>query len=112
MRLHRFAATARISYVDAPTAGSATPLTKRFIQEEEMMLDAYHLGAQIFASGFRPSFIVGLWRGGSAVGIAVQECLQYLGVETDHISIRTSYRGRESYEQLIDGEGEIGRAHV
>jgi hypoxanthine phosphoribosyltransferase len=38
----------------------------------------------------RPSFIVGVWRGGTPVGIAVQEILDYLGVQTDHISIRTS----------------------
>ena len=44
----------------------------------------------IFESGFRPDFIVGVWRGGTPVGIAVQEYLAYKGVETDHISIRTS----------------------
>ena len=42
-------------------------------------------------------FIVGLWRGGSPVGIGVQDCLEYLGVETDHIAIRTSLH---RYEQL------------
>ena len=42
---------------------------------------------------FEPDFLVGLWRGGSAVGIAVQEGLDYLGVKTDHIAIRTSYTG-------------------
>ena len=44
--------------------------------------------------GFSPDFLVGLWRGGSAVGIAVQEGLDYLGIKTDHIAIRTSYQGR------------------
>lgn len=86
-------------------------MNKQFINEEDMMLDAYRLGAQVFTSGFRPSFIVGLWRGGSAVGIAVQECLQHLGVATDHISIRTSYRGRESYERIIDDARGAIRVH-
>lgn len=63
------------------------------------MLDGFRLGEQIYASGFRPSFIVGLWRGGSAVGIVVQECLATLGVETDHISLRTSYAGLMQYRQ-------------
>ena len=39
---------------------------------------------------FRPNYIVGVWRGGAPVGIAVQELLDTLGVESDHIAIRTS----------------------
>ncbi len=75
---------------------------KLFIEEQELLLDGYRLGVKIFNSGFRPDFIVGIWRGGSAVGIVVQECLQYLGVDTDHISIRTSYRGKSTYQEIID----------
>jgi len=84
---------------------------KTYIAESDLLQDAYRLGVQIYNSGFRPTFIVGLWRGGSNVGIAVQECLQYLGVETDHISIRTSYRGISSYQQMLaDPDREI-RVH-
>jgi hypoxanthine phosphoribosyltransferase len=32
----------------------------------------------------------------------VQEGLQYFGTHTDHIAIRTSYRGRASYEEMVD----------
>ncbi len=85
-------------------------MRKRFIREEDLLLDAYRLGVQIYESGFRPTFIVGIWRGGSSVGIAVQECLQYLGVETDHISIRTSYRGMTSYKQMLENAEAI-RVH-
>ena len=73
------------------------PGRKRFISEQALLEDAYRLAVAIYQSGFRPDFIVGIWRGGSTVGIYVQECLQYLGVETDHIAIRTSYRGMERY---------------
>lgn len=61
------------------------------------MLDGFRLGRLIFESGFRPTFILGLWRGGSVVGIVVQECLATLGVETDHFALRTSYEGPEEY---------------
>lgn len=84
---------------------------KRFLDEQELLLDAYRLGVQIFNSGFVPTFIVGLWRGGSTVGIAVQECLQALGIETDHISIRTSYTGISKYQEMIDNPEEIIRVH-
>lgn len=75
-----------------------------------MLQEAFKLAVTIFDSGFRPDFIVGVWRGGSTVGIYVQECLQYLGVKTDHISIRTSYRGQPSYGQLVDNPDSI-RVH-
>ncbi|WP_413698686.1 phosphoribosyltransferase [Psychromonas sp. KJ10-10] len=64
-----------------------------------MIEESFQLATQILASGFKPTFIVGLWRGGSSVGIYVQECLQTLGVQTDHISIRTSYAGFDHYHQ-------------
>ena len=83
---------------------------KLFIEEQDLLLDGYRLGVRIFNSGFRPDFIVGIWRGGSAVGIVVQECLQYLGIETDHISIRTSYRGKSTYQNVIDNADSI-RVH-
>jgi len=86
-------------------------VNKIYIQEEDLLCDAYRLGVRIHESGFRPSFIVGLWRGGSAVAIAVQECLQYMGVSADHISIRTSYRGMQSYERMVDDSGSRIRVH-
>lgn len=71
---------------------------KHFVCESERVLDGFRLGRLIYQDGFRPTFIVGLWRGGSAVGIVVQECMAVLGVETDHIAVRTSYEGRPQYE--------------
>ena len=85
-------------------------MNKRYIQENDLLLDAFRLGVMIYNSGFRPDFIVGLWRGGSSVGIAVQECLQYLGVRTDHISIRTSYTGMTEYPAMIEAADRI-RVH-
>ncbi len=85
-------------------------MEKYFVSEQEQILDGFRLGCQIFDSDFRPSFIIGLWRGGSAVGIVVQECLATLGVETDHIALRTSYSGREEYERTFLNKSAI-RVH-
>ena len=85
-------------------------MQKCFIQEQELVQDSYRLAMQVFQSGFRPDFIVGVWRGGSTVGIYVQECLQYLGIETDHIAIRTSYRGRDEYFRQLQQDESV-RAH-
>ena len=63
---------------------------KSFIGAQDLLADSFRLGLQVYESGFLPNFIVGVWRGGSPVGIAVQELLDYFGVQTDHIAIRTS----------------------
>ena len=66
------------------------PVDKLYISSQELLADSFRLAARIFASGFRPHFIVGIWRGGSPVGIAVQEYFEFRGAQTDHIAIRTS----------------------
>ena len=83
---------------------------KIFLDEDTLIEDSFQLATQIMSSGFKPTFIVGLWRGGSSVGIYVQECLQTLGVETDHISIRTSYAGADSYQRSAENQQPI-RVH-
>lgn len=88
----------------------STAVKKLFLTEQDHLLDGFRLGRQIFKSGFRPTFIVGIWRGGSVVGIVVQECLASLGIETDHIALRTSYDGSEEYYQTIRDQGPI-RVH-
>jgi len=77
-------------------------MSKRFVGADELLADSFRLAADIAASGFEPDFLVGLWRGGSGVGIAVQEGLDYLGIPTDHIAIRTSYRGAPSYLEMLE----------
>ncbi len=75
---------------------------KRFISAEELLRDPFALGARILDSGFRPTFLVGVWRGGAPVGIAVQELLEFRGVATDHIAIRTSaYAGIEQRRKTV-----------
>ena len=83
-------------------------MSKQFIKEQDLLEDSFRLAVEIYNSGFRPDVIVGLWRGGSTVGIYVQECLQYLGVKTRHIAVRTSYEGAASYQQMVDGQRHIG----
>ena len=81
-------------------------MEKRYISADELLLDSFKLAEQIYVRGCRPHFIVGVWRGGTPTGIAVQEYLDYMGVETDHIAIRTSsYYGinKQNKEVKIHG---------
>ena len=69
-------------------------MDKLFIQSEELLKDSFNLAWQVYESGYRPNYIIGVWRGGAPIGIAVQEFLDVLGVPSDHIAIRTShYKG-------------------
>lgn len=76
---------------------------KIYISAQQLMEDSLEVGRQVLESGFRPNYIVGVWRGGTPVGIAVQELLDFYGVETDHISIRTSsYNGMKRREDASE----------
>jgi hypoxanthine phosphoribosyltransferase len=87
---------------DAP---SSVP-DKTFITAEGLLCDSFALAAAILDSGFRPSVLVALWRGGAPIGIAVQEFLEHYGVTTDHIAIRTSsYTGIDQQDKTVRVHG-------
>ncbi|MGH1469888.1 MAG: phosphoribosyltransferase [Cellvibrionaceae bacterium] len=65
-------------------------MEKHFITANDLLLDSFKLAEQIYARNYKPQFIIGVWRGGAPVGIAVQEYLDFMGVDTNHIAIRTS----------------------
>jgi hypoxanthine phosphoribosyltransferase len=81
-------------------------MDKVYISANDLLLDSFRLAEKIYASGFRPDFIIGVWRGGAPVGIAIQEYLSYVGVDSDHIAIRTSsYTGIDQQEKTVRVHG-------
>lgn len=75
---------------------------KVFISADSLLADSFELAAKVLASGYRPSFLVALWRGGAPIGIAVQEWLEYRGLRTDHITVRTSsYTGIDQTDKTV-----------
>lgn len=78
------------------------PLQKRYIDAQSLLEDSFQLAVNIFNSGYRPRLIIGIWRGGTPVGIAVQEYFEYRGTSTDHIAIRAaSYTGINQQSDTI-----------
>lgn len=74
---------------------------KTYVTADQLLRDSFELGLKILKSGFNPKFIVGVWRGGTPTGIAVQEILDYYKVHTDHIAIRTSsYIGMQQQKEV------------
>jgi hypoxanthine phosphoribosyltransferase len=75
---------------------------KLYLDAQTLLEDSFKLAADIYYSGFRPTFIVAVWRGGAPIGIAVQEYFAYRGVTTDHIAIRTSaYQGIDQRSRQV-----------
>lgn len=81
-------------------------MDKKFITAQELLEDSFKLAAKVYEDGFRPQFIVGIWRGGAPIGIAVQEFFDFKKVETDHIAVRTSsYYGINQQSKEIKVHG-------
>lgn len=87
-----------------------------YITADQLLADSFRLALKVLDSGFRPTHIVGIWRGGTPVGIAVQELLDFCGVKTDHIAIRTSLYtgiGTAAASVQVHGLGYIvGQVHA
>jgi hypoxanthine phosphoribosyltransferase len=71
-------------------AGLNKTMDKLFISANSLLRDSMELARRIVRSGFRPTYLVAMWRGGAPIGIAVQEVLEYHSIHADHIAIRTS----------------------
>lgn len=81
-------------------------MQKIYISAQSLLEDSYTLGKHILESDFRPNFIVGVWRGGTPVGISVQEMLAFFGLNSDHIAVRTSlYRGLDKRDKQVKVHG-------
>ncbi|WDE09495.1 phosphoribosyltransferase [Thalassomonas haliotis] len=81
-------------------------MDKHFISAQQLLEDSFRLAAKVYEDGFRPQFIVGIWRGGAPIGIAVQEYFDFKKVETDHIAVRTSsYYGINQQSKEIKVHG-------
>ena len=65
-------------------------MDKTVLSAQDLLEDSIELGIKVLESGFDPTMIIAIWRGGTPVGMALQETLAYCGVTSDDIAIRTS----------------------
>ncbi|HEX9635889.1 MAG TPA: phosphoribosyltransferase family protein [Acidobacteriota bacterium] len=82
---------------------------KVFIDANTLLVNSFRLARKIWDSGYRPNYLVGLWRGGTPVGAAIQEFFRVRGHDPYHTAIKT-----QSYVGLRQG-GEVevkGLEHV
>ena len=81
-------------------------IEKRFISANELLLDSYRLAKKVYTSGIKPDLIVGVWRGGSPIAIAVHEYFDFKGLPSQHCAIKAaSYYGIEAQHADINLSG-------
>ena len=77
---------------------------KLYLKSQDLLDDSIRLAAHVLRDGFCPNVIIALWRGGTPIGIAVQEFLDYYGnTTTNSIALRTSsYEGSGERRKTVD----------
>jgi hypoxanthine phosphoribosyltransferase len=85
-------------------------VNKVFVSAQQLLEDSFKLAEKVYASNYCPSHIVGVWRGGTPVAIAVHELLDVLGVKSEHLAIKTSSYsgiGERGSQVTVQGLGDL-----
>ena len=68
-------------------------MEKQFITPQDILTMSFELAAMVYESGYRPSHIIGVWRGGAPIAVAVHEGLLRLGCPAQHFVIQVASYG-------------------
>lgn len=79
---------------------------KRYIGAESYQRDCWRLAESVRKGGWRPDFILGLWRGGAPVAIAIHEFFKVTGWDVQHVPLKCS-----SYTGIGENDGEVVFTH-
>ena len=66
---------------------------KSFLSAQELLEMSYKLGKMVIISHFKPTCLIGVWRGGTPVAIAVDELLTLVGIKPLHFPVKTERYG-------------------
>ena len=77
---------------------------KTYISADQQLRDSFRMARAIYDSGWHPDFLVGLWRGGTPIAIAIHEYFVFRGHKLLHMPVKcSSYTGnKQSHELQID----------
>jgi hypoxanthine phosphoribosyltransferase len=79
---------------------------KTYLSADGYLRDIWRLAAAVRRSGWRPDFILGLWRGGAPVAVAVHEFLKVSGWNVQHVPLKCA-----SYSGIGENPGEVEFTH-
>ena len=81
-------------------------IPKIFIDAATLRLESIRLARRIWDDGFRPDFLIGIWRGGTPPAILVHEYFRLRGLDPYHTTIKTqSYHGMRRGESGVEIKG-------
>ena len=73
-----------------------------FIEAQQLLLDSFKLGKKLYDAGFIPTHAISLWRGGTPVGLGVDNFFRLKGHFITHTTVATaSYSGINSQDEII-----------
>lgn len=79
---------------------------KIYVDASTLRLNSAKLARLVWADGFRPDYIIGVWRGGTPPGVIMHEFFRMRGVEPYHTTIKTqSYRGMKRGDASVEIKG-------
>ncbi len=78
---------------------------KVFVDAQTLLLDSFCLGAKVYKSGFIPTCILAIWRGGGPIALAILEVLRYKGLDPHHSVIRAESYSAMSQKHSVLVEG-------
>jgi len=99
-----------IEYTDSQRQTGNSCMTeapdKLFIDARTLLLESIRLARRIWEDGFRPDYLIGVWRGGTPPGIVMHEYFRMQGHDPYHTTIKTqSYRGMQRGAGAVEIKG-------
>ena len=85
--------------------GFYTKSNKIILNSDELISDSFRLGMQIIKSGFIPTMILVLWRGGAIIGMAIHELMIYKKFQLNHMILKASSYQNTQRQDVVSIEG-------
>ena len=78
-------------------------MSKTYVSADDFLVDSWRLAKAIRVGGWRPDWIVGLWRGGVFAGVSVHEYLKVSGWDVRHLPLKcSSYSGIDANTGTVE----------
>jgi hypothetical protein len=87
---------------DGVAARDEAPPEKVFVDARTLLVNSVKLARRIWDHGYRPDYLIGVWRGGTPPGVAIHEFFRTRGLDPYHTTIKT-----QSYAGMQRGRGKV-----
>ncbi len=76
---------------------------KKYITPKDFLQDSFVLAHDVFESGFKPTILISLWRGGAPTGLAITEYFVYRNCPiVNHCAPRASAYNHDTLKPVVE----------